>query len=150
VAIGIALGLVACADPAADFIGDRRIDLCGQVHPACDGSAGCILDSDEYLEGDLPGSPRFLVVTDSEALVRVSILFTEQGSPGADTRLTFYEPDCIDRFEWTSDGVDLFRDAGPDAIFEVTGRVARLGEHLVQLRSDAVAHYHLRAEVRAP
>ena len=67
-----------------------------------------------------------------------------------DTRIRWYEPNCVDRREWASDGVDLFRDAGEDRIIARTEGVAVFGEHLIEVRSDAFADYLIGVELEAP
>jgi hypothetical protein len=147
----LAMAWIGCAQSASDaFIGDRTIDLCLDVLPACEGTVGCVLDEDEYLEGGFPSTRRFLVDTESAAEITVSILFASRGSAGADTRIRWYEPNCADRDEWASQGIDVFREAGDDRVLSRTGRVSEFGEHLVEIRSDAFADYLVKVDVEFP
>jgi len=146
-----ALLLSGCAQSASDaFVSDRTLDICLDVLPACGGSVGCVLDEDEYVEGRFPSTRRFLVATAGAADITVSILFTSRGSAGADTRVFWYEPNCADRDEWASQGVDIFREAGDDRVLARTGHVTQFGEHLVEVRSDAFADYLVKVDVEFP
>ena len=147
----LALLWLGCAQSASDaFAGDRSLDLCTDVFPACDGTVGCVLGEDEYVEGGFPSTRRFLVDTEGAADITVSILFVSRGSAGADTRILWYEPNCADRDEWASAGIDVFRDAGEDRVLSRTGRVTQFGEHLVEIRSDAFADYLVKVDLEFP
>jgi hypothetical protein len=145
------LVLSGCALSAEDaFTEDRSLDTCTGVLPACGGSAGCVLDEGEYLEGRFPSTRRFLVGTEGAADIVVSILFASRGSAGVDTRILWYEPNCVDREEWASGGIDIFREAGEDRVIERAGQVTQFGEHLIEVRSDAFADYLIRIHLEAP
>ena len=129
------------------FIDGRQIDICDGNWPVCTYRAGCNLNVREYLEGSFPGSRRFIVETEGPATVRVTLLFLSQISPGADTEIHWYEPGCFERYSYTSEGADLFREAGASGVFEKERGVFRPGDHLVEVFSDAVADYLLKIEV---
>lgn len=146
-ALAMAL-LSGCAQSAGEaFAEGRTLDPCLDVLPSCGGTAGCVLDGDEYAEGRFPSTMRFLVVTEGVADVAVAVLFDARGSSGADTRIAWYEPNCVDRDEWASKGIDVFREAGDDGVLERTGRVTQFGEHLVEVRSDAFADFLIKVTV---
>lgn len=129
------------------FIGERTLDECDGNWPVCTYRAGCNLNPREYIEGQFPGSRRFIVETDDKADIRVTMLFLSQISPGADTEIHWYEPGCFDRYSYTSDGADLFREAGSSGIFEQQRTLFRGGDHLIEVFSDAVADFLLKIEV---
>ena len=129
------------------FIGDRKLDECDGNWPVCTFRAGCNLNTREYIEGVFPGSRRFIVETEGRADIRVTMLFLSQVSPGADTEIHWYEPGCFERYSYTSEGADLFREAGSSGIFEKQRTVFRTGDHLIEVFSDAVAEFLLKIEV---
>jgi len=147
----LALASLGCSQSAREaFTEGRSQNRCVEVFPACGGSAGCVLADDQYLEGSFPSTRRFLVETEGPAGITVELLLTSRGSSGVDTRIFWYEPNCVDRREWASDGVDLFREAGDDRIIARTGSVTEFGEHLIEVRSDAFADYLLGVDLEAP
>ena len=129
------------------FVGERKLDECDGNWPVCTYRAGCNLNVREYVEGQFPGSRRFIVETEGRADIRVTMLFLSQVSPGADTEIHWYEPGCFERYSYTSDGADLFREAGSSGIFERERTVYRGGDHLIEVFSDAVADFLLKIEV---
>ena len=140
------LALAGCT--AEDvFIGDRALDPCDGSWPVCTFRAGCNLNEREYLEGAFPGSRRFIVETDGEATIRVTVLFRNEISPGADTEIHWYEPGCFERYSYRSEGADLFREAGSSGLLEKERAVYRPGDHLIEVFSDAVAGYLLRIDL---
>ncbi len=88
-----------------------------------------------------------IVETDGRADIRVTMLFLSQVSPGADTEIHWYEPGCFERYSYTSEGADLFREAGNSGIFEKQRTVFRAGDHLIEVFSDAVADFLLKVDV---
>jgi len=142
----VVLGALGCT--AEDvFIGDRSHDPCDGSWPVCTYRAGCNLNEREYLQGAFPGSRRFIVETAGEATIRVTLYFRNEISPGADTEIHWYEPGCFERYSYTSEGADLFREAGASGLLEKERTVYRPGDHLVEVFSDAVVDYLLRIDV---
>ncbi len=139
-----------CCTAEDVFIGDRVYDPCDGNWPVCSYRAGCNLNEREYLAGTFPGSRRFIVETEAEATIRVTIFYKEEISPGSDTEIHWYEPGCFERYSYTSEGADLFREAGNTGLLEKERTVYRPGDHLVEVFSDAVASYLLRIDVFEP
>ena len=148
----VAAAATATAGCSAEelFIGDRALDTCDGNWPVCSFRAGCTLDEREYLEGRFPGSRHFIVETPGRAVIRVTAMFFAQVSPGADTEVHWYEPGCFERYSYTSEGTDLFREAGNTGVLEKEHTVFREGDHLVEVFSDAVAEYLLKVDVVEP
>jgi hypothetical protein len=148
-ALSIIVGLAACqGSSGAAFIGRRALDTCDGEIPVCNTTAGCTLrDEDRYLEGEFPGQRSFIVPTTGEATIRIEILWVSQLGPGADTEIIWFEPACVDSFRYESQGANVFLESNPQGIFVQQQKVARAGEHLVEVRSDATASYLLRTSV---
>ena len=132
----------------AAFIDTSTLSDCLDEIPVCNTTAGCkLVEEDSYLEGVFPGQRFFIVPTEGEAVIRVKMFWRTQLGPGADTEITWFEPACIDDFDFDSQGADIFRDSNEQGIFVKEQRVFRAGDHLVEVRSDATADYLLRTEV---
>ena len=143
------LGLGGCGfGSEAAFVGTAQLTECIDEIPVCNTTAGCkIVEESGYLEGRFPGQRQLIVPTEGEAVIRVKIFFRTQLGPGADTEITWFEPACVDDFTFESQGADIFRDTNAQGIFEKEQRVFRAGDHLIEVRSDAVAEYLMRPEV---
>jgi hypothetical protein len=142
---------VGCAGAPEDtFTDDLTFDICTENYLVCSITAQCILDGDEYLQGSFPSTQRFIVTTQGEVDITVSILFASRGSSGVDTHIFWYEPNCLDREEWSSDGIDIFREAGEDGIIEQTARMTQFGNHMIEVSSDAFADYFIKTDVASP
>jgi hypothetical protein len=132
----------------AAFIDTRVLDTCDLEVPVCNTTAGCKMTEEEsYLEGDFPGVRTFIVPTEGEATIRISLYWREQLGPGADTEFIWHEPACVDSFRFESQGRDIFADSNEQGIFVQEKKVFREGEHLIEVRSDATASYLLRTDV---
>ena len=132
----------------AAFIDKSALSDCVDEVPVCNTTAGCkMVEEETYLEGSFPGQRFFIVPTEGEAVIRVKLLWRTQLGPGADTEIIWFEPACVDDYNFESQGADVFRDSNSQGIFVKEQRVFRAGDHLVQIRSDAVADYLLRTEV---
>lgn len=135
----------------AAFIDAAALNDCIDELPACNTTAGCkLVEEESYIEGSFPGQRSFLVPTEGEAVIRVKIYWRSQLGPGSDTEITWFEPACVEDFRYESQGADVFRDSNAQGIFVKEQRVFRAGEHLVQVRSDAVGDYLMRTEVLTP
>jgi hypothetical protein len=132
----------------AAFIGSATLDECNDELPICNTTAGCkMVEEESYLEGSFEGQRSFIVPTEGESIIRVKLFWRTRLGPGADTEIIWFEPACVDSFNYESQGADIFRDTNSEGVFVKEQRVFRAGEHLVQIRSDAVADYLLRTEV---
>jgi hypothetical protein len=132
----------------ANFVGPRVLDTCDLEVPVCNTTAGCkLVEEQRYLEGEFPGQRSWIVPTDGEATIRLSILWRTQLGPGADTEILWHEPACVDTYRFESQGRDVFADSNAQGVFIKEQKVFREGEHLIELRSDATAEYVLRTDV---
>jgi hypothetical protein len=132
----------------AAFIGTAQLKTCDDEFPICSDSAGCkMVEEENYLEGRFPGRRTFIVPTEGEAVIRVKIFWRERLGPGADTEIVWFEPACVDSYNYESQGADIFADSNAQGIFVKEQRVFRAGDHMVKVSSDATAEYLLRTEV---
>ncbi len=144
---GLLVASACGTGPESNFTLGLELDTCNSTFAVCQTTAGCILNEDEYLEGSFPGSREFIVVADEEQIINVDIFFRTQVATGFDTEVQWSEPGCFDTFQYRSDGVDIFFEAGNDRILSVGQQIFLNGDHLVQVFSDATAEYLLRVRV---
>ncbi len=143
---GLATGCGIGSESA--FTSGLDLTECNGTFPICATTAGCILGPGQYLEGAFPGARQFIVVTpDEESVITVDIFFRTQEAVGFDTEISWFEPGCIDVFRYRSGGIDIFQEAGNDRVLSVSQQVFEVGEHLVEVFSDARAEYLIRAQV---
>jgi hypothetical protein len=143
--------LSACALGAEEnFSAGLKLDRCDGTFPICQTSAGCVLGNTNYVEGSFPGSRQFIVPAPAGSLIAVRIFFRSQVATGVDTEILWNEPGCFDTYQYLSEGIDIFREAGKDGIFEQTQLVLLDGDHLVEVFSDATADYFISVDVQTP
>ena len=124
---------------------------CIQSINACPSKfASCVLDNNIYAEVNFPGDFRFLVDTEANSDVEVQLFFAEQRDPGVSTQIFWYEPGCSDRFDYDSDGFDLFGLAGKELLFTEEKSLRDEGEHLIELFSDMQARVLVGVSISAP
>ncbi len=125
-------------------------DRCDGTFPICATTAGCVMGEKRYLQGSFPGSREVIVPAPADSIISVRLFFTEQVAHGLDTRILISEPGCIDTYEWASEGIDIFLEAGSDRTLEVTQEVFLDGDHLLEVASDAIADYIVQVDVTKP
>lgn len=147
----IAASVCGCGLSASDnFTRGLTEERCEGTYPICATTAGCVLGEQRYLQGTFPGTREVIVPAPAESIVSVRLFFIEQVAHGLDTRILLSEPGCIDTYEWASEGIDIFLEAGSDRTLEVRQEVYLDGDHLLEVSSDAVADYVIQVEVTKP
>jgi hypothetical protein len=127
-----------------DFTSGTSLNRCMDTIPAaCGMTAHCVLDTNQYLQGEFPGAQTFVVRTDTPVTVNFEFVFQNRISPGTQLTLTSTEPDCAGQSSYTSQG-DLFELAGASGILKFPIQLMSAGDHLVQFSSDAYCSYELR------
>ena len=145
----------ACSLSSEDnFIQGARKDPCDNSIPVCSYTAGCRLtEGENYVEGAFPGFRNFVVPTAGEADISVIFYFRNQVAPGSsesgsDTEFIWYEPGCRDFYTYYLPGIELFRQVGSDRLWTVTQTVYNEGDHMITARSDAMAEFLLKVEIK--
>jgi hypothetical protein len=137
----------SCKSAEDAFIGDRLLSLCNEAYWICDVPAGCVLDEKHYVEGVFPGVRRVVVVTEKEDVdVQVRLFLSKMDAPGTELLVQLYEPDCTvnpDLGQAHLLDVDLFDKAGDDRTLLFDLNVVQIGEHLLEIYSDASMEYLL-------
>ena len=138
---------LSCETAEETFVGNRLPLLCDSAYWTCDVLAGCVIDTEHYIEGRFPGVRRILVVTeDPSEVVRGRILLTSFEASGSELLIQLQEPDCTldtDDSRLYLQDVDLIALAGDDRTiyFELAADLA--GEHLLEVYTDAAFSYLL-------
>ncbi|MCB9655435.1 MAG: hypothetical protein H6729_15045 [Deltaproteobacteria bacterium] len=138
----------ACGLGAKDnFTRGLTHERCDGTFPVCQTTAGCVMGTGRYLDGQFPGSRRFIVSAPEESVIRIDIFLDDQRATGTDTEILWNEPGCFDTYQYRSEGRDIFLEAGKDQIFSQSHQIFLDGEHLIEVLSDAVASYAIRVSI---
>ena len=130
-----------------NFTAGLSRDRCDGTFPVCQTTAGCTMGIGKYVEGSFPGARQFIVPAPEESFIRLRIFFKKEIATGIDTEILWHEPGCFDTYQYQSEGLDIFLDAGDDAIFEREQQVFLSGDHLLEVISDVVVDYIIVVEV---
>jgi hypothetical protein len=140
--------MVAGCDAESTFAAGRELDPClANIPTGCGISARCILDTEHYIAGNLPGSRQFLVRAVSAVEAKFQVLLDERRSSGTSFVLTVHEPTCSESSVYDIMGQDLFHLTDADGILHVVLLIRHPGDHLVELTSDASSHYALTVDL---
>lgn len=132
---------------AENFVAGAVLDPCLESLPICTTTAGCVLDEDEYLEGDFPGFISFIANASPGEVLVVKVFFSTQEDPGNGIHTTFYDAGCA--IEIAQGPLnDIFEAAGLDWTLEFSQGFAVDDLHLVEVTSDATTHFYLRVEIQ--
>jgi hypothetical protein len=143
--------LPACGLGDEVFVAGAEYDPCMATVGVCQTAAGCNMGETVYIEGDFPGFRNFVVKTLlADTTLVVKVFFKTRKHPGEDTEITWFEPGCNDFYRYESFGEDIFAEAGTDQVFQKEQKLRQAGPHLVEIYSDAWAHYLLRVELKEP
>lgn len=136
-----------CGDRRSDFVGARVQDLCDESWPVCDTVAGCVLGAESYRAGRFPGTSRFVVRLAEPSIVRVSLFLEDARAAGEQTFITWYEDGCRARIREDLSGKTLFAEAERFGAVTREAELDGVGDHLVEIDSDAQAAYLVKVEV---
>ncbi len=128
--------LMSCGVTAGDSFNQCQ----DNIPAACGNIAHCVLGSDQYLQGEFPGSQMLVIRTQAPQQVTFSFAFTDRISAGTSLTLSSTEPDCSEKATYTSHG-DLFKLAGASGILSFSLTLTEAGDHLIQFSSDAYCSY---------
>ena len=140
--------LIGC-DRKHDFIGGRVYDACDKTWPVCNRVAGCLLGTQSYIEGRLPGQAEFIVQLAEPSAVNVHVFVEDVKGTGQNTAVTFYETGCVDRTRQDVTGQAFIDETQQFGEFVRGADLSGTGDHLVSFESDAQAHYTLKVDVIA-
>ena len=139
--------LVGCASPHDDFVAGRVEDGCDQAWPVCATVAGCYIGPESFVEGTFPGTQKVVVPLQQPSTVKVRVLLDAIASSGNETRVDFFEGGCQARVEQVATGIEFADEGERIGEFDRQADLADLGDHLVEITSDAQASYTFEVEV---
>jgi len=143
------LALSSCANPKDEFIGARVLDACNQTWPVCGSVAGCLIGTQSYVQGGMPGKQQFVVQITEPSTVRVRVFVDSIASQGSQTTLNFFEDGCRSRVQAQVTGKQFADEARQMGEFTREADLTGIGDHLIEFDSDAQAQYTLEVEVVA-
>lgn len=142
IAIVTSLVFSACSEGYGGFTGARLGVLCDRTIPVCSVQAACVMDDASYAEGVFPGGLRTLLIhADERSLVTVRILFVGARAGGNELRVRVYETGCAGFDETRIADRDVLQTVGPTGIFETTLEMNGIGDHLLEIFSDAASSF---------
>ncbi len=139
--------LAACGDVRSEFLENRVPDSCDGSWPVCDTVAGCVLGNHSYREGRFPGRTQFVVRLSEPSVVRVSFLLEQVSASGEQTVITFHEDGCRARIREELSGRAFVGDAERQGWTSREATLQGVGDHLIELESDAQARYLVKVDV---
>ncbi len=137
----------ACGGAEAQFIGTRILDACAGQWNVCDTTAGCILGDRSYVAGRFPGANKVVVSIFEPSQVTVSFSLSETAGAGAQTVINFYEPACASRTRVAMTGTAFVAEAQQNGFVTRHADLSGLGDHLIEVESDARTKYLLKLDV---
>lgn len=141
------LALLGCSSTEEEFIGSRVEDACDGTWPVCATTAGCILGDRSYVSGRFPGTAKGVVQLFEPSEVTASLLLTEMASTGDETVFSFFEDRCRARIREAVTGKVLMDEAARTGIVTRSADLTGIGDHLVEITSDARMSYFLKVDV---
>lgn len=138
IVIGLSLCVLSGCTTAEGIFTEGRIEnRCNDSVPVCGGQAGCVLGTDQFLEGRFPGGQQVIARTDSE-LTRIVLRFLLVDRVFAGTQIITraYDTGCTDFDDQRHEDRDLFDLSGDEGILEFHLEVEGRGDHLVEVFSD--------------
>jgi len=148
--VAAGLLLAGCPDPAAQFINGHLLEPCNGAWPVCTEIAGCSIDQEYYLQGQFPGTRRFMIRTTGQAQIAVDIFLLTEGAIGLATRIDWWEAGCGSKSSAVTAGQDFFKESEVEGQFRRVESVYQPGDHLIEVDSDATAEYYLKVEIIKP
>jgi hypothetical protein len=145
-----ALLLAGCPDAADGFKNGRLLNACNSSWPVCTTTAGCFVSNNYYLEGEFPGTRRFIVRTDGQAQIAISIFLVSEGAAGQQLRIEWNDASCGTKSVEEVDGQAFFKEAEAEGTLTRTHSVFQPGDHLIEVTCDSTAEYILKPVITAP
>ncbi len=141
------VGIIGCSGGKSQFVSGRVLDRCDETWPVCNQIAGCLIGSESYLEGRLPGEVRFIVQVPEPSKVNVSFFVESASAAGDETAINFYEDRCRSRVRESVTGKKFLGEAEQFGVFSREALLTGLGDHLIEIISDAQVRYSLKVDV---
>jgi hypothetical protein len=140
--------LISCTAAEDIFTSGRIENLCSNAIPTCGGMAGCVLTSDQYLQGEFPGGQVVIVRTEADrARVVARFLLSQEMYPGMLMSVSACSTGCAECDEGINKDQNLFDLAGDDGILEYHLDIQGRGDHKLEFFSDMASKYLFTVEI---
>lgn len=143
----VAFLFVGCGGVREEFVGARLQDECTGVWNVCDTTVGCLLADRSFVEGRFPGSTKVAVRLFEPSQVTLSVLLFELAGAGEETAFNFSELSCGARTRLPVAGRALVAENEKAGWVSRSADLTGVGDHLLELESDARARYLLKVDV---
>jgi hypothetical protein len=137
----------SCTSLQDEFIGVRVQDTCNGNWPVCDTTVGCMVGDRSYVQGRFPGTARVAYQLFEPSTVTVSFLLTEIAGSGDLTTIHFYEDQCRSRVRTEVPGKTFVGEAQQLGIVKRETDLSGIGDHLLEVISDARLRYLMKVDV---
>jgi len=123
------------------------LDPCNESWPVCTTQVGCILGPESYAEGTFPRTFGFIVQLQEPSTVNLSLFVDNPTAAGMLTAETFNETGCTSHVEVDTTGQVFVTESQTQGIFTRSADLADIGDHLIQVTSDARAAYLVKVDI---
>jgi hypothetical protein len=148
VALAVAgLSLFSCGDVRSEFVGTRIADTCDGTWNVCSTRVGCLVGDRSYVEGRFPGVNRVAIQVFEPSMVTASFFLSEIAGAGEETVVTFYEGSCTAPVRVEVTGTTFIGEAEKVGYVSRSADLMTVGDHLIQVESDARAKYLWKIDV---
>jgi len=142
-----AIAALSGCDVRQQFIGTRIADECNGTWNVCDTTVGCFLGDQSYIEGRFPGVNKAGIQLFEPSEVTVTLMLSEVGGEGETTVFNFFESSCGSRHRVEVTGKALVNENQQTGWVSRTAELSGVGDHLIDIESDARATYLMKIDV---
>ncbi len=143
----VVTAMMGCSGPQEVFIGTRVEDRCEGEWPVCSTTIGCFVGDKSYVAGRFPGANKVAIRVFEPSTVTVSMFLSEVSAAGEKTVVTIYEDACRARTRTEIPGKTFVTEWEKTGVFSRSADVSGVGDHLIEVESDARTKYLLKVDV---
>lgn len=143
------LTLCACEDMQSQFIGTRVLEPCDGTWNVCATRVGCYLGDRSYVGGRFPGTEHVGIELFEPSTVTVSFYLSEVAGAGETTAITLFEGSCTTPQRVEVTGKTFVGEAEKVGFVKRSANLMGVGDHLIQVESDARTKYLMKIDVLA-
>jgi hypothetical protein len=138
----LAASLLGCSDPLGNFESGLVLDPCNGNYPVCNTVVGCALTDSSYIEGQFPGSGKFMIQLTGPSTVELHFFLVNPSAAGTELFITWFESGCTTEFQTPVPGNVFIGEAQQNnGEFMRSQDLSAAGDHLIEFTSDATAQY---------
>jgi hypothetical protein len=134
--------VTACSDPLGQFESGLVLDPCNGNYPVCNTVVGCTLTDSSFIQGQFPGSGKFMIQLSGPSTVELHFFLQDPSAAGSQMLITWFESGCTTEFQTTVPGSVFIGEAQQNqGEFVRSQDLTAEGDHLIEFQSDATAQY---------